>query len=100
MILFRPVNLDELALVYDSGMRAFPPRKPDQPIFHPVLNEEYASEIAEKWNAPGPTRVGYVTQFSIDDGYTGRFDIHKSERSVTLNFGCLPNSLENSIPRY
>ena len=39
--LFRPVGLHELALIWDSGMREFPPRLPHQPIFYPVANFEY-----------------------------------------------------------
>ena len=35
-----------------SGMRAFPPRLPDQPIFYPVLTEDYAIKIARDWNVP------------------------------------------------
>ena len=38
MILYRPVGLEELELIYDSGMKAFPARMPKQPIFYPVLN--------------------------------------------------------------
>jgi len=33
MILYRPVGLQELALIYDRGMKAFPARLPQQPIF-------------------------------------------------------------------
>jgi hypothetical protein len=74
MVLYRPMDIVELRLVYEAGMRAFPPRKPDQPIFYPVLNQEYAAEIAEKWNAVGETKSGYVTRFKIDDNYGSRFE--------------------------
>ncbi len=37
MILYRPVGMDELRLIYGAGMRSFPPRLPEQPIFYPVL---------------------------------------------------------------
>lgn len=40
--LFRPVGQKELELIRASGMREFPPRLSWQPIFYPVLNEEYA----------------------------------------------------------
>ena len=49
--LWRPVGPAELALVEASAWTRFPPRLPDQPIFYPVRNERYASEIAEKMNA-------------------------------------------------
>src|SRR5258706_78155 len=44
--LWRPVGPQELDLIRASGMRAFPPRLPEQPIFYPVLSEEYAITIA------------------------------------------------------
>jgi hypothetical protein len=48
--LYRPVGRRELDLIRDSGMRAFPPRLPEQPIFYPVLTLEYARRIARDWN--------------------------------------------------
>lgn len=42
-ILYRPVGPNELALIEASGWTAFPPRLPEQPIFYPVMNEEYAT---------------------------------------------------------
>jgi hypothetical protein len=44
--LYRPVNQAELDLIAASGYRAFPPRLPEQPIFYPVLNEDYAVQIS------------------------------------------------------
>jgi hypothetical protein len=41
--LYRPVGRHELDLIEESGFGAFPPRLPEQPIFYPVLNEEYAT---------------------------------------------------------
>ena len=52
--LFRPVGPEELELVRASGWRAWPPRLPGQPIFYPVLNEDYATKIARDWNVAGP----------------------------------------------
>lgn len=34
--LWRPTGPEELELVRASGWREWPPRLPDQPIFHPV----------------------------------------------------------------
>ncbi len=48
MILYRPVGLAEYQLIADSGFTAFPPRLPQQPIFYPVLNQQYAYEISLK----------------------------------------------------
>jgi len=36
--LYRPVGLNELASIWDSGCREFPPRLPEQPIFYPVTS--------------------------------------------------------------
>ena len=44
--LWRPVGPKELELIRESGMRAFPPRLPEQPIFYPVTTKEYAVKIA------------------------------------------------------
>lgn len=48
----RPAGPEELALVEASGWREWPPRLPGQPMFYPVLNEEYAARIARDWNVP------------------------------------------------
>lgn len=39
MSLFRPVGQAEYDLIAQSNFTAFPPRLPEQPIFHPVLSE-------------------------------------------------------------
>jgi hypothetical protein len=62
--LWRPVGPKELELIRQSGMRAFPPRLPQQPIFYPVLSEEYARKIARDWNVPASGK-GYVTRFRV-----------------------------------
>jgi hypothetical protein len=49
IVLFRPVDEKELALIRESGNRAFPPRLPEQPIFYPVVQEDYAVQIARDW---------------------------------------------------
>jgi hypothetical protein len=72
--LYRPVGANELALIVQSGYRAFPPRLPEQPIFYPVLNEEYASKIARDWNAP-QKGVGYVTRFDVRADYLSKYDV-------------------------
>ena len=54
-------------------MRAFPPRLPDQPIFYPVLNFEYAEQIAREWNTKQSPYAGYVTTFAVDDEYANPF---------------------------
>lgn len=75
-ILFRPVGQKELDLIRDSGFSKFPARLPEQPIFYPVLTEEYATQIARDWNAKhNEERVGYVTRFRVRTEYLKRYDV-------------------------
>jgi hypothetical protein len=76
MILYRPVGMHELHLVFESKLRAFPPRLPGQPIFYPVVNQEYAEQIARDWNSKSDPFVGYVTQFTIVDNYISKYERH------------------------
>jgi hypothetical protein len=71
-ILYRPVGPNELALIAASGYREFPPRLPQQPIFYPVLNEEYARQIAREWNLPD-SGAGYVTRFCVRNEFLARY---------------------------
>jgi len=77
MILYRPVGLEELRLVYESGLKAFPPRLPEQPIFYPVLNQPYATQIARDWNTKSPNAAGYVTEFEVDDEFVRRYEVQQ-----------------------
>src|ERR1700742_673454 len=74
--LYRPVGSKELELIWASGNKAFPPRLPEQPIFYPVLNEEYATQIARDWNAKhNRDKVGYVTRFRVRTDFLRRYDV-------------------------
>jgi len=72
--LYRPVGPKELELVAASGYREFPPRLPEQPIFYPVLNEEYARQIARDWNVPA-SGAGYVTRFSVRSEFVSKYQV-------------------------
>lgn len=75
-VLFRPVGQKELELIRESKFTAFPPRLPEQPIFYPVLNEEYAAQIARDWNAKyNADKVGYVTRFHVRTEYLRRYEV-------------------------
>lgn len=76
MVLYRPVGLEELRLIYEADMRAFPSRLPGQPIFYPVTNEAYARQIASDWNTKSGSNAGFVTRLVVDDAYGGRFERH------------------------
>jgi len=74
LILFRPVGQQELELIRESQNTAFPPRFPEQPIFYPVLNEEYAIQIARDWNARyNDPKCGYVTRFRVRKSFLDRY---------------------------
>lgn len=74
--LWRPTGPKELALVEASGWREWPPRLPDQPIFYPVRNEDYATTIARDWNVPADG-AGFVTRFEVDKTFLDQYDIHQ-----------------------
>jgi len=75
--LFRPVGQKELDLIAQDGWRGFPPRLSFQPIFYPVLNEEYATQIARDWNTKDAASgyVGYVTRFQVRADFLTRYEI-------------------------
>jgi len=73
-VLYRPVGPKELALIAQSGYREFPPRLPEQPIFYPVLNEEYARQIARDWNV-GESGAGYVTRFAVRTEFLAQYPV-------------------------
>jgi hypothetical protein len=55
-------------LIEDSGWREFPPRLPEQPIFYPITNEAYASQIAQDWNV--------MQDFLVEDRLISRVGDH------------------------
>ncbi len=75
--LWRPVGPLELELIRQTGMRAFPPRLPEQPIFYPVLSEEYAVKIARDWNVPA-SGSGFVTRFQVLRSFLDNYRIEKA----------------------
>lgn len=73
-ILYRPVGPKELELIKQSSWTKFPPRLLEQPIFYPVMNEEYAIQIARDWNVPA-SGSGFVTKFTVKTEYVSKFKI-------------------------
>ena len=76
VIMFRPAGPKEIELVAASGYKRWPPRLPEQPIFYPVTNEEYAKEIAMKWNVK-ESRIGFVTKFHVRKSFVDKYKIQK-----------------------
>src|SRR5688572_10819339 len=76
LVLFRPVGQQELDLIQLSENKAFPPRLPEQPFFYPVLNEDYAAQIARDWNAKyNEPKCGYVTRFRVRKSFLDRYEV-------------------------
>ena|ERR1700761_2041682 len=75
--LYRPVGLKELELIRLSGWKEFPPRLEWQPIFYPVLNENYASQIARDWNTNDAFsgHCGVVTVFELSREHYLRYPV-------------------------
>ena len=75
--LYRPVGLKEMELIAKNKYKLFPPRLEWQPIFYPVLNQQYAEQIAKEWNTPDEFSgfCGIVTSFEVDKIYLEKFEI-------------------------
>ena len=76
--LFRPVGQAEFELIWTSGFCKFPLRLPQQPIFYPVLNEQYATRIARDWNTKDESSgfIGYVVRFTVRTEFLSNYEIH------------------------
>jgi len=103
--LYRPVGTKELELIEASGWLAFPPRLPEQPIFYPVTNAEYACQIARDWNARhNDDRKGYVTQFKVRSDFLSSYERkivggreHEEYWIPAENLGALNAAIEGQI---
>lgn len=101
--LYRPVGLREMELISESNYRKFPPRLEWQPIFYPVLNQQYAEQIANEWNTPDEFSgfCGIVTAFEVDEEYLQQFEIQnvgdKSHNELWIPSEELPEFNQNII---
>jgi hypothetical protein len=77
VMLWRPVGPVELRLIEDAGFTRFPPRLPEQPIFYPVLNEDYAVQIARDWNVKADG-AGYVTRFAVRRDFLDAYPVQQA----------------------
>jgi hypothetical protein len=85
--LYRPTGADELALIIDGGMKRFPPRLFWQPIFYPVLNFQYAAEIAEQWNMGDPA-LGLLPNSKFQKITSGSFPSKPWDSIIIRSSGC------------
>lgn len=74
--LYRPTGPEELELVRQGGFTKWPPRLPEQPIFYPVTNEQYAIEIARDWNVKA-SGSGFVTRFQVKTEFMSKFPVQQ-----------------------
>lgn len=75
--LWRPVGPRELELLREANWRAWPPRLPGQPIFYPVMNEDYAVRIARDWNVKHDG-AGFVTRFEVESEFLRRYPVQQA----------------------
>jgi len=93
---YRPVGQAELELVRVTGFTEFPPRLPEQPIFYPVLTEEYASRIARDWNTKDARSgfAGFVLRFRIRTEFLRDYEVRvvgsSGHREYWIPAGDLP----------
>lgn len=74
--MYRPIGEAELELLRTSNFLRWPPRLPQQPIFYPVTNARYATEIAQRWNARDGAQ-GFVTRFTVRKDFADRYAIQQ-----------------------
>ena len=91
--LWRPTGPTELALVEESGWTSWPPRLAEQPIFYPVLNEDYATRIARDWNVKA-SGVGYVTRFEVEKAFLDRYEVQRAGGQTILEYWIPAEDLE------
>jgi hypothetical protein len=96
-LLFRPVGVLELQLIEQSGFKEFPPRLEHQPIFYPVLNEEYATFIAREWNTKDAASgyAGYVLRFNVLSRFLESYEVKKVGNATALEYWIPAEDLPN-----
>ena len=92
--LYRPTGPEELELVKESGYVKWPPRLPEQPIFYPVTNEQYAKEIATRWNIRA-SGIGYVTRFEVQKNFMDKYETQQVGASHHTEWWIPAEELEN-----
>jgi hypothetical protein len=86
IVLYRPTGPDELSLVKESEYKKWQPRLPQQPIFYPVTNLEYAEQIAREWNVKARSVV-YATKFYVKACFIEKYQQQKVGGATIWNGG-------------
>jgi hypothetical protein len=94
--LYRPVGQKEMELVRESGFRKFPPRLEWQPIFYPVMNQQYAEQIARQWNTKDEFSgyAGHVLAFDISEEYISKYPVQNVGGEIHNELWVLAEELE------
>ena len=82
------------------GLSAVPPRLPEQPIFYPVTNLEYARQIARDWNTRGAESgyVGIILRFHVSAESVGKFQVRTVGRLEHAELWVPAGDLEDFNP--
>ncbi len=75
--LYRPIGVKEYQLIKAADYSGFPPRLEWQPIFYPVMNQQYAEQIALDWNTKDEFSgyCGLVTAFEVNSDYLKQYPV-------------------------
>ena len=94
--LYRPVGQRELDLVKASGFKKFPPRLEWQPVFYPVMNTEYAEQIAKQWNTGDEFSgyVGHVLSFDLPEEFIKKYPVQNVGGEIHNELWVPANELE------
>lgn len=86
--LYRPIGECELEKIAQTGYKRFPPRIQWQPIFYPVLTQDYADTIARDWNSTDAQHnyVGYVTRFQVRNEFLSNYEIQTAADKTMLEY--------------
>lgn len=94
--LYRPVGIYEWKKIVKTGKKQFPPRLEGQPIFYPVLEKEYAIQIARDWNTKDKNSgyCGLVTVFWVNKEYLEKFEVKQVGGKVHKEYWIPAEELE------
>jgi hypothetical protein len=66
---------------------------PDQPIFYPVCNQDYATRVARDWNVQA-SGAGYVTRLDVEGDFLDLYDVQQVGGQTILEYWIPAEDLE------
>ena len=75
-ILFHALGSDELELIKRSGWTQFPSRSREEPLFYPILTEEYATQVAKEAYVE-VDGVGWVIKSAVSTDFVRKYDVQQ-----------------------